>query len=55
MDLIRGGKFIELIRARNQWTKQSNTIQAFNQLYPIPLAETLINPDIPPTDQNPGY
>jgi len=55
MDLIRGGKFIDLIKARNQWTKQSGTIQSFNQLYPIPLTETLINPDIPATDQNPGY
>lgn len=55
MDLIRSGKFVDLIKARNQWTKQSGTIQSFHQLYPIPLTETLTNPDIPPTDQNSGY
>jgi hypothetical protein len=55
MDLIRTGKFVELAKARNKWTKQSGTIQAFNALYPIPLTETLQNPDIPATDQNPGY
>jgi starch-binding outer membrane protein, SusD/RagB family len=55
MDLLRSGKFVDLVKARNQWTKQSGTIQSFNQLYPIPLTETLQNPDIPATDQNPGY
>ncbi len=55
MDLIRSGKFVDLIKARNQWAKASGTIQSFHQLYPIPLTETLQNPDIPATDQNPGY
>lgn len=55
MDLIRAGKFVDLVKVRNQWTKASGTIQAFNALYPIPLTETLQNPDIPATDQNPGY
>ncbi|WP_431215298.1 RagB/SusD family nutrient uptake outer membrane protein [Puia sp. P3] len=54
-DLIRTTSFLNLVKARNKWTKQSGTIQAFNQLYPIPLTEILQNPDIPATDQNPGY
>ena len=54
-DLIRTGNFVNLAKARNKWTKQSGTIQAFNALYPIPLAETLQNLDIPASDQNPGY
>jgi hypothetical protein len=54
-DLIRTGNFVNLVRTRNKWTQQSGTIQAFNQLYPIPLTETQQNPDIPASDQNPGY
>jgi len=54
-DLIRTGNFVNLAKARNKWTKQSGTIQAFNQLYPIPLTEIQQNSDIPATDQNPGY
>lgn len=55
MDLIRSGKFVELIKSRNKWAKESGTIQSYNQLYPIPLTEILQNTDIPDTDQNPGY
>lgn len=55
MDLIRSGKFVDLIKARNKWAKESGTIQTYNELYPIPLTEILQNSDIPDTDQNPGY
>ena len=55
IDLIRTGKYVELVTARNKWTKQSGTIQAFNTLFPIPDTEMKLNPDITPADQNPGY
>lgn len=55
IDLIRTGNFVNLISARNPWTQQSGTIQAFNTLYPIPEQEINTNPDIPASDQNPGY
>ncbi|MBE7177338.1 MAG: RagB/SusD family nutrient uptake outer membrane protein [Mucilaginibacter polytrichastri] len=55
MDLIRTGKLVELARARNRWTAESNTIQAFHNRYPIPLQEIKQNDDIEETDQNPGY
>ncbi|HTF28301.1 MAG TPA: RagB/SusD family nutrient uptake outer membrane protein [Flavitalea sp.] len=55
MDLIRSGKFVQLIKERNKWSKESGTIQEFHKRYPIPLNEILQNTDIPPSDQNPGY
>lgn len=55
IDLIRTGKFVELIKARNKWAKQSGTIQAFNMLLPIPDTEMKLNDQITPADQNPGY
>lgn len=55
IDLIRSGKFVQLIKARNKWAAESNTIQEFHQRYPIPLNEILQNTDIPPSAQNPGY
>ncbi|MBO9637285.1 MAG: RagB/SusD family nutrient uptake outer membrane protein [Siphonobacter aquaeclarae] len=55
MDLIRSGKFVSLIKARNKWAAQSNTIQEFHMRYPIPLTEILQNEEIPPSAQNPGY
>lgn len=55
MDLIRTGKLVELVKARNKWAAQSNTIQAFHNRYPIPLTEILQNPDIPASAQNAGY
>jgi hypothetical protein len=55
MDLIRSGKFVQLIKQRNKWAAQSGTIQEFHKRYPIPLTEILQNDDIAETDQNAGY
>jgi len=55
MDLIRTGKFVELIRQRNKWAAQSGTIQPFHMRYPIPDSEIRNNADISAEDQNPGY
>ncbi|MRG45071.1 RagB/SusD family nutrient uptake outer membrane protein [Chitinophaga sp. SYP-B3965] len=55
IDLIRTGKFIELVTARNKWTKESAKIQPFNIIFPIPDVEMKLNEDIGPEDQNPGY
>jgi hypothetical protein len=55
MDLIRSGKMVDLVKARNKWTKQSGTIQPYHNRYPIPLQEIKQNDDIGPEDQNPGY
>ncbi|RYY34065.1 MAG: RagB/SusD family nutrient uptake outer membrane protein [Sphingobacteriaceae bacterium] len=55
IDLIRTGKYLDLVKARNKWTKQSNTIQSFNTIYPIPDIEIRLNDQIGPEDQNPGY
>lgn len=55
MDLIRTGKLVDLVKQRNKWTKQSGTIQAFHNRYPIPLQEIKQNDDIEESDQNPGY
>lgn len=55
IDLIRTGKFVDLVKKYNKWTAQSGTIQAFNTLYPIPDTELKLNDQITPDDQNPGY
>jgi hypothetical protein len=55
MDLIRTGKLVDLVKARNKWTKQSGTIQQYHNRYPIPLQEIKQNDDIAESDQNPGY
>lgn len=55
IDLIRTGKYVTLVKARNKWTKQSGSIQEFNMLLPIPDTEMKLNEDITPADQNPGY
>lgn len=55
MDLIRTGKFVELIKERNPWAKQSGTIKDFHMRFPIPDTEIKNNSDIPEEDQNPGY
>ncbi|MDR2475105.1 MAG: RagB/SusD family nutrient uptake outer membrane protein [Bacteroidales bacterium] len=55
IDLIRTGKFVELIKERNPWAKQSGTIQPYNMRYPIPDKEIRTNDDMSPEDQNPGY
>jgi hypothetical protein len=55
MDLIRSGKFVQLIKERNRWAKESGTIAEFHTRYAIPLTEILQNDEINPEDQNPGY
>ncbi|MFN7491964.1 MAG: RagB/SusD family nutrient uptake outer membrane protein [Cyclobacteriaceae bacterium] len=55
MDLNRYNKLVDLVLARNQWTRENGTIQPFHRWYPIPLTEILQNEDIGPEDQNPGY
>lgn len=55
IDLIRTGKFVDLIKERNPWAKQSGTIKTFHVRYPIPDTEIRTNPDINPEDQNEGY
>jgi hypothetical protein len=55
MDLIRSGKLVDLVKARNKWTAQSGTIQQYHNRYPIPLQEIKQNDDINESDQNPGY
>ncbi len=56
MDLIRTGKFRELVLARNKWAAQKGTIQDFHMRWPIPEKELLTNPFMDPAkDQNPGY
>lgn len=56
MDLIRTGKFKELVLARNPWAAQKATIQDFHMRWPIPEKELNTNPYMDPTkDQNPGY
>jgi starch-binding outer membrane protein, SusD/RagB family len=55
IDLIRTGKFVELVKARNKWAKESAKIQPFNTIFPIPDTELKLNGDIGPEDQNPGY
>ena len=55
IDLIRTGKFVELINERNPWAKESGTIQSYHVRYPIPDEEIRQNSDINQEDQNPGY
>lgn len=55
IDLIRTDKFVELVKERNQWAKESGTIQEFHKRYPIPDTEIETNDDYEPEDQNPGY
>lgn len=55
MDLIRTGKFVELIKERNRWTKESGTIDMHHMRYPIPDSEINNNPDLTQENQNPGY
>lgn len=55
IDLIRTGKFVDLVKKYNKWAAQSGTIQAFNSLFPIPDSEMKLNDQITPNDQNPGY
>ena len=55
IDLIRTGKFVELVKSRNKWAKDAGSIQAFHARYPIPDVEMKLNDQITPNDQNPGY
>ncbi|MDA6071321.1 RagB/SusD family nutrient uptake outer membrane protein [Flavobacterium sp. AC] len=55
MDLIRSGKLVQYVKARNKWTAESGTIAEFHTRYPIPLVEIQLNDDISDADQNPGY
>lgn len=55
LDLIRTGKFVDLIKLRNKWAKKEGKIQAFHMKYPIPDYEIRQNDEINPEDQNPGY
>lgn len=56
MDLIRTGKFKELVQTRNTWAAQKGTIQDFHMRWPIPEKELNTNPYMDPSkDQNTGY
>jgi len=55
MDLVRTGHFVDYVKERNRWAKESGTIDQHNTVYPIPQSEILQNPDITVDDQNPGY
>jgi len=55
IDLIRTGKYVELVKARNKWAAQSGTIQEFHTRLPVPDTEMKLNGDITPADQNQGY
>ncbi|MDG3581085.1 RagB/SusD family nutrient uptake outer membrane protein [Galbibacter pacificus] len=55
MDLIRTGHFVEYVKERNPWAKESGTIQDFHKWYPIPESEIKQNDNINEEDQNPGY
>ncbi len=55
MDLVRTGKFVELVKERNRWARESGTIQDFHVRYPIPDTEIKSNEDFSGEDQNPGY
>ena len=54
-DLIRTGKFVEYVKARNKWAKRSGTISDYHMRYPIPNEEIEQNEDMTSDDQNPGY
>ncbi|MBN1131846.1 MAG: RagB/SusD family nutrient uptake outer membrane protein [Bacteroidales bacterium] len=54
-DLIRTGKFVELISERNRWASESDMISDIHMRYPIPNVEIKQNPNFNPEDQNPGY
>lgn len=55
MDLIRTGKFVELIKERNKWAKELGAIQDYHMLWPIPEVEIKNNKYMTMDDQNPGY
>lgn len=55
IDLIRTGNFVNYIKDKNPWAKQSATIKDFHVRWPIPDTEIKNNADIEPENQNPGY
>lgn len=56
MDLIRTGKFVELIKERNPWAKEKGTISDYHMRWPIPESEIKNNSSMSmDKDQNPGY
>ncbi|MBK5719612.1 RagB/SusD family nutrient uptake outer membrane protein [Dysgonomonas sp. Marseille-P4677] len=55
IDLIRTGKYVELVKKRNRWTRESNKIQSYHMRLPIPTSEIERNPDMTKENQNPGY
>lgn len=54
-DLIRTNRFLDLVKARNEWAKRAGTIEQYNIVWPIPLTEIEQNDDISMEDQNEGY
>ena len=55
IDLLRTNNFVELVKERNRWARESGTIQDFNKRYPIPDTEIKTNEAFTQEDQNPGY
>jgi hypothetical protein len=53
-DLIRTGKFVELVKTRNDWAAINQEVDENNIHWPIPIAEITQNADYGWT-QNPGY
>jgi hypothetical protein len=46
---------VELIKERNLWANENNTIADFHKRFPIPDIEIKQNELINEDDQNPGY
>jgi hypothetical protein len=56
MDLIRSGRFVNLIKERNPWAKEKGTVSDFHVRWPVPEDEIKNNPYMEMgKDQNPGY
>ncbi len=53
-DLIRTGKFVELVKTRNDWAALNREVDQDNIHWPIPVTEILQNADSGWV-QNPGY
>lgn len=45
-DLKRTGNFVNLIKDRNRWAKQNATITDTHMLFPIPITEVKMNPNL---------
>jgi hypothetical protein len=55
IDLIRTGKYVELVKQRNRCARETGSIQEYHKRLPIPTTEIEQNPDMTKNDQNPGY